>query len=201
MTSDKKPRGRPRAYERARAVQQARDAFWLSGYEGTSLDALAAAMQMNRPSIYAAFGDKAGLYAEVTRRYADQSVRALAQTLAREGTLRENLADALHGAAKFYLEGSHGPRGCFLVGTALTEARGDPALRKLLDHTFERFTELFAERFARAEAGELPALPARALAELATAILLSLSVRARSGASRHRLARLVDAGLSALCGP
>ena len=55
-------RGRPRAYDPDVALRRARDTFWRAGYAATSLDDLAAGMGMNRPSIYAAFGDKRALY-------------------------------------------------------------------------------------------------------------------------------------------
>jgi len=57
-----KPRGRPRAYDPDVALEQAMQTFWKSGYCGTSLDDLSAAMHMNRPSLYAGFGDKRRLY-------------------------------------------------------------------------------------------------------------------------------------------
>jgi AcrR family transcriptional regulator len=57
-----RPRGRPRAYDPDVALAQAMDTFWHAGYAGTSLDDLSAATGMNRPSLYAAFGDKRALY-------------------------------------------------------------------------------------------------------------------------------------------
>ena len=42
-------RGRPRAYDTQTALKQATDAFWRTGYSGTSLDAIAAATGMNPP--------------------------------------------------------------------------------------------------------------------------------------------------------
>ncbi|HVR63824.1 MAG TPA: TetR family transcriptional regulator, partial [Polyangia bacterium] len=50
-------RGRPRLYDPDVALSRAIDVFWQLGYSGTSLDDLCAAMEMNRPSLYAAFGD------------------------------------------------------------------------------------------------------------------------------------------------
>ncbi|PTB24471.1 TetR family transcriptional regulator [Paraburkholderia caribensis] len=60
--SEKRARGRPRAYDADDALSNATDAFWLGGYSGTSLDTLSDATGMNRPSLYAAFGDKHALY-------------------------------------------------------------------------------------------------------------------------------------------
>ena len=49
-----RPRGRPRQYDPERALADAAKVFWKKGYAGTSLDDLAAATGMNRPSLYAA---------------------------------------------------------------------------------------------------------------------------------------------------
>ena len=55
-------RGRPRAYDPDAALKAARDVFWVKGYAATSLDDIAEATGMNRPSLYAAFGDKEAIY-------------------------------------------------------------------------------------------------------------------------------------------
>ena len=60
--TEAKGRGRPRAYDPQTALLQALDVFWSTGYSGASLDSIATAAGMNRPSLYAAFGDKHALY-------------------------------------------------------------------------------------------------------------------------------------------
>ena len=70
-------RGRPRAYDPTTALTGARDAFWRHGYSATSLDVLSDATDMNRPSMYAAFGDKRSLYLQTLDGYiADASAWA-----------------------------------------------------------------------------------------------------------------------------
>src|ERR1700733_3259545 len=64
-----KRRGRPRSYEPDVALGQAMEAFWKSGYAATSLDDLSAATGMNRPSLYAAFGDKQDIYVKAYQKY------------------------------------------------------------------------------------------------------------------------------------
>ena len=54
--------GRPRAFDRQRAVDVALDLFWRHGFEGTSTSKLTAAMGISPPSLYAAFGSKDGLF-------------------------------------------------------------------------------------------------------------------------------------------
>src|ERR1700750_1837823 len=128
--TEKRPRGRPRAYEPDVALRRAADAFWKAGYAGTSLDDLAAATGMNRPSLYAAFGDKRDLYLKTLDRYRDES-RALARAaLADDPPLRVFLKRFYDKALDLYF--GDGPRGCYTVGTAATVAALDDEVRQFL---------------------------------------------------------------------
>ncbi len=196
-----KPRGRPRAYDPDVALARARDTFWRAGYAGTSLDELASRMRMNRPSIYAAFGDKEALYLRAVARYADDSRSALAAELAQPRPLPEALRVVFRGALRWYLAGDDGPRGCFLIGTAVTEARRSQQVRAIVESTFDAFTDIFADRFERAARdGELAPLSPKALAHLATATLNTIALRARTGAKPEVFDALIDATLGVICG-
>src|SRR5215470_13757939 len=87
----KRPRGRPRIYDPDVALARAMDAFWRSGFGATSLDDLSLATGMNRPSLYAAFGDKEALYLKALSRYHDASRIRVKTLLAADMPLRECL--------------------------------------------------------------------------------------------------------------
>lgn len=194
-------RGRPRAYDPTVALRRARDTFWRGGFAATSLDDLAAGMRMNRPSIYAAFGDKRALYRIAVADYAQTSSAWLESALNRERTLRNGLSSVYQYARDFYLTGDDGSRGCFLVGTAVTESKSDEEVRQIVEATMTAFTKTFAERFERAEReGELSPHAPDALAQIATATLNTLSMRARTGAQREVLDGLIDAAVDVICG-
>src|SRR6185312_6508146 len=80
-------RGRPRAFDAERALDRALNVFWRKGYEGASLPELTKAMGINRPSLYAAFGNKEALFKKALDRYASGPAgyvgRALAAPTAR----------------------------------------------------------------------------------------------------------------------
>jgi len=195
-------RGRPRAYDPQVAIRQARDTFWRAGYAATSLEDLSAGMAMNRPSIYAAFGDKRALYLRAATEYSDMSREWLATALARPRPLPDGLRAVYRYARDFYLNGGDAPRGCFLLGTAVAEANRDPAVRAVVEATMSAFTATFAERFERAERdGELSPHAPDALAQIATATLNTLAVRTRTGASITDLDALIDATVDVICRP
>jgi TetR/AcrR family transcriptional regulator, copper-responsive repressor len=196
-------RGRPRAYDPDTALARAADVFWRNGYDGTSLDDLVAATGMNRPSLYAAFGDKRELYLKTLARYRD-SARAVTLTLlADDPPLRVFLDRFYKAALDLYLTGEGGARGCYTIGTAATQATVDSKVRAFLAEGVRNSDAFLAEQFSRArERGEISrsADPAM-LAQLATATLHTLAVRARAGLPRRELAALVATAIDVICGP
>ena len=67
--------GRPREFDLDRALDQALEVFWRNGYEGSSIAELTEAMGINPPSLYAAFGNKEGLFRRALDRYTEQHGR------------------------------------------------------------------------------------------------------------------------------
>lgn len=204
MVQKTKPRrGRPRSYDPDRAMAQATAAFWDTGYSGTSLDDLSAATGMNRPSLYGAFGDKHTLYLKAIEGYRAMARAGMQTALPYDGPLKEALGGLYQRAISLYLSGENGARGCLLVSTAATEAVMDPEIRRAARAALEEIDAAFEARFRHAcEQGELPrsADPA-ALAKLASAILHTLSIRARTGASRAVLEQIAASGVDLMCGP
>jgi AcrR family transcriptional regulator len=201
QNSKKRPRGRPRGYDPDKALAEAMGAFWDAGYAATSLDDISAATGMNRPSLYAAFGDKQAIYLKAVERY--RAGPALQKALAGEDTLRDALGRAFKAALAVYLSGDRGQRGCFVIGTAAVEAVANPIVRKEFAGVLRDVDEAFEERIRRAQGdGELSAdVDPAALARTASAILHSLAVRARSGEKRRSLEALADTGVALICGP
>ncbi|MBV6753705.1 TetR/AcrR family transcriptional regulator [Pseudomonas chlororaphis] len=201
--TEAKGRGRPRAYDPQTALQQALGVFWSTGYAGASLDSIATAAGMNRPSLYAAFGDKHALYIKAFEQYWAQASAAVHEALTDSRlTLREALLGFYEGQLSIYFSGDGQPRGCFVIGTATTEAAEDREIRDLLA---DRLSQLDADLEARlrlaVDAGELKAdADPAALAVLASSLLHSLSIRARAGKSRAELTELVGNAVKVICG-
>jgi len=199
-TSEPKRRGRPRAYDPAQALARAADTFWKAGYAGTSLDDLSEATGMNRPSLYAAFGDKRDLYLKTLEHYREES-RALARAaLAGDPPLRVFLKRFYDKALELYLD--DGPRGCYSIGTAATVAAVDDQVRAFLADSMRSTDSFLKHQIEKAkQRGEIAqeADPA-ALAYLASGTLHTLAVRARAGLPRKELDALADAAIGVICG-
>jgi TetR/AcrR family transcriptional regulator, copper-responsive repressor len=194
-------RGRPRAYDPQAALLRATDTFWKTGYSGTSLDEISAGTGMNRPSLYAAFGDKHALYLQALAQYWELSFASMREALAEELPLHEALMRVYDGALSIYFSGGGHPRGCFVIGTALTEAGEDPQIRSSVVTGFQTFDTDFEARFQTAlKKGELKgtADPA-ALAILATATMHTIAARARAGVPRAELRKLARKAVKLIC--
>jgi AcrR family transcriptional regulator len=176
-------RGRPRAYDPDAAFAALTDAFWEKGFQGASLDDLAAATGMNRPSLYAAFGDKKAMYLEALTRIRSQVNAGLDGLLSSGLSPREALLQFYLRALPIYLSGERGPRGCLTICTASVEAATDAdiraALSRMLDDIDSKLSRLLASQDKTKGA-------------LAAAVLHSLAVRARAGQSPRSLRALAE---------
>jgi AcrR family transcriptional regulator len=183
------------------ALGKALDLFRKDGFAATSLDDLSAATGMNRPSLYGAFGDKRELYIKSYERYRDNSRVALADIFRSEQPIRERLARIYSIALDIYFSGESGPRGCFTIMTAGSEAVFDPEIRGMIQQSLVGLDKAFASCFRLArEKGELPeSADPVVLAQLASATLHSIAIRSRAGLPRTDLEALVDGAIQVMC--
>lgn len=178
----KRPRGRPRGFDPDVALKAAAERFRTFGYAATSLDDLAAATGLARPSLYAAFGDKKALYLAAlarTHRRLEATFGALeAAALPKAQLLKTIFASTID----LYLTGDIGPAGCIAVNTASTEAVADPEIRAAL-HGFLVMEDV---RMAQILAASGIAQP-EAAARILMSVIHSLAVRTRAGTPRAEL--------------
>ena len=196
-----KRRGRPRAYQPDVALGKALDLFRRDGFAATSLDDLSAATGMNRPSLYGAFGDKRELFIKSYRRYREDARTAMGDIFRDELPIRRRLERIYAVALDIYLSGESGPRGCFTVMTAASEAVHDPDIRAMVLEGFVELDKAFAACFRLAkERGELPAAADPVgLSQLASATIHTIAIRSRAGVPRKELEAIVDGAIGVLC--
>jgi TetR/AcrR family transcriptional regulator, copper-responsive repressor len=200
---ERRPRGRPRQYDPDQALEKAGESFWKRGYAATSLDDLVTATGMNRPSLYAAFGDKSDLYVKTLKRYLRQSRAKSLEILDDSPNLRVFLRRFYESALDIYRAGGDEARGCYSISTAPAQAVTDAAVREVLAGSIAGTDAFLSAVIGKArDRGEVPsnAEPA-ALAQLATATLHTIAVRSRVGVPRKQLVALAAAAIDLICGP
>jgi AcrR family transcriptional regulator len=185
--------GRPRAFDIEKALHRAMRVFWRKGYLGTSLSDLTDAMGINRPSLYAAFGNKKSLFRKALKHYAKGPSSYLSDAL-REPTARAVVGRLLRGVVDL-LTDPRTPATCLWVHGALS--CGDDSLRE--EFAAQRAAGLagLRARFKRAVLdGDLPPdSDADALARYVQAVNFGLTVQASTGATRKELLRAVEVAL------
>src|SRR5947209_3799427 len=142
------PIGRPRAFDIDKALDRALQVFWRKGYEGASLPDLTRAMGINRPSLYAAFGNKEALFRKALDRYAEGPACYVRQALD-EPTARAVAERVLAGSVDL-LTDPRNPRGCLLVQGALVCGEAAESVRRELAARRLAGEVAFRRRFERA---------------------------------------------------
>lgn len=172
-------------------------AFWKHGYEGTTLPELEAAMGINRPSMYAAFGNKESLFRKALDRYVERNeaiVReALAEPTARRA-IERLLKSAVSGCDKSEM------RGCMLVQGALSCGEAAESIQRELTARRSTLEQAIRDRFTRGiKDGDLPPdTDAAALAKYVSTVQQGNSVQASAGATRSQLLATIDIALRAI---
>ena len=171
--------------------------FWAHGFEGASLTALTAAMGINRPSLYAAFGDKAALFREAVARYGVGPGRYVRRALGRP-TARQVAETLLRGAVAAATEPAL-PSGCLWVQGALVAGAESSAIRGEMAAIRDGGIAQIRERLERARReDDLPAeTDVDALTLFLVSVMNGISVQASSGRSREALNGVVDLALTA----
>jgi AcrR family transcriptional regulator len=195
--SETSHRGRPRSFDERHALEAALSVFWKHGYEGASLAELTAAMGINRPSLYAAFGNKEELFRRALDHYT-AGAAALHDSALRQPTARAAVEKLLRSAADA-LGDCKNPRGCLLVQSALVCGTAGESVKQELIARRAAARAAWRKRFLRAKMdGDLPAdADPAALARYLSALSAGMAVEAVNGADRAELRRLVDVALRA----
>jgi AcrR family transcriptional regulator len=190
--------GRPRAFSEEAALDAAMRVFWEKGYEGASLTDLTEAMGINRPSLYATFGDKETLFLRAMEQYANGPAYYLRAALA-EPTAYAVIEALLRGAVKL-LADPRNPRGCLSVQGGLACGTAAEPIKDALIAWRKKGEAEIVKRLKRARVeGDLPAeLDPHDLARYLATVLNGLGIQAANGATKAEMTRVVEMALRTL---
>lgn len=164
--------------------------FWRHGYEATSLADLTRAMGVTPPSIYAAYGDKKGLFRAAVRRYLAQPQTPVA--VIAHAPNAEAAARTLIEAAAVAFTGTDTPAGCLLASSAIAVSPDADDVREELATIRGEIEAALRDKIAASvEAGEMPdTADPTVLAAFVMTVIQGLSTLARDGGSRAKLQRV-----------
>ena len=189
----RRPRGRPREFNRDEGLRQAMRLFWEQGFEATSMADLRARLGITQASLYAAYGNKEALFREAVDLYSRTDGNTTQRALSRPGSAREAIHAMLQDAVDaFTTDGA--PGGCLLVLGATNCTVENRAVQEHLASLRQQTLKSIARRLKQAQQeGELgKSLSTANLSSYYAMVLHGLSLPARDGASRKDLTQMVN---------
>ena len=190
---------RPPEYNRTEVVNAAMQVFWSDGYESSSIQKLLKAMNLNRGSLYAAFGDKEGLFLEALNMYVEEVSVTLKATLWGIDDPMEAIRSFLESTCLIEEE-SIRSRGCLLINSISEFAHVNRHLAEEAEKRTEPLRALFKKRLAEAQVLGLidREKSGVAMADYLVTLAVGLRVHAKMNTSRKTLQGIIDVGLLAL---
>lgn len=177
-TNNSRPRGRPRRFDPDAAVAIAQQLFHARGYDAVSVQDVTEALGINPPSFYAAFGNKAGLYARILDRYAGTDAIPLPDLLRPDRPVADSLAAVLEEAARRYAADPDAAGCLVLEGTHANDAEARAAACAIRADAEDRLYRYIAARHPE---------EAERLTDFVTTTMAGLSAMSRNGHGPDRL--------------
>lgn len=195
--------GRKRSFDKDEALDKAMRVFWNNGYAGTSLTDLTDALGINKPSLYAAFGNKEQLFNAALNHYIEHYGSPLMQYLKEDA--KQPLSQRLENYFLAAIEKNFNnelPKGCFIVnsccesgGTNMLENASSPTQdvgacsEKALENIF----------LLEDQNGQLPKnLKATEMTAYVLTVMYGLSIMGRRGKSRQELHSIIKTAIKTL---
>jgi AcrR family transcriptional regulator len=192
-TTPSRPRGRPRGFDRDDVLDRAMRLFWERGYEATSISELTETMGITPPTLYSFFGDKKRLFLETVDRYESGPGCFAAKALTEEPTAERSIRRLLMETVVLF-SNPKGPKGCLVVlGATNCTVESSDVFKALSDRRRAAEGPVHSRIAVGRTAGELAdGTDIDALTGLVTTTLLGLAIKARDGASRANLCKIVE---------
>ena len=188
--------GRQRNFDKDDALAKAMEVFWKKGYSGTSLSDLTGAMGINKPSLYAAFGNKEKLFISAINHYVEQhGVPHFEKLLNGERSLKLRVRAYLESIAEM-ISDTGLPGGCF-VATSTCEIASDcipadavEAVLMINRASTEAFVSFFKDE---QEKGHVSSTTSpEVLADYLLTLQFGLAVMARDGIEKERIDSVIS---------
>jgi len=188
--------GRPREFDETAALRKIMALFWANGFEGVSLSQIMTATELQKASLYAAFGDKRSMYLKALRQYHTDQVGAAAAALKDDTRPPLDRIRAFLDAPLAAVEGGD-PSGCFLCNASADQAALDPGTQAQVKQGFETLAAALESPLKALNPASDPAALSHQ-AHLLLGLYSGFRVMARSGLDVNRLRPGIERALAAL---
>ena len=190
-------RGRPRTFDKAKALDIAMHIFWTHGYDGASVAHLAREMGINVPSLYAAFGNKEALYHQVLNRYGEVNGHMYMESMKLEKA--RDVAEAILMGEVELVTGDNTPDGCLVALGATITGPESENIRQVMVKVRATPIVWMTQRFKRAKKeGDLPAgADPLTLANWVMTLNIGIAAMAKDGLTRNQLKKIVATSMQA----
>lgn len=188
-----KQKGRPRTFDRNKAIEACISLFWKNGYEATSIGMICELLNIGPASFYAAFGTKRSFFELVLERYEAIYWKPLLEQFESTPNIKEALRDFFSGAAKIMTANSD-VLGCLI---AITASEREGSVSKMSQSKRIGLQTLFLKRLNEAQAtNQLKlTLPADVIAQALLAMISGMSINAKNGMQYQEVLKVADAAL------
>jgi len=194
---------RCREFDIDHALDQALNAFWLKGYEATSMTDLMAAMGLSKSSFYECFGSKREALLAALSRYSEREMAETRRHFSAAAPVAVLLAEWVRHSIDPAACRPSQRCGCLIVNIAVELAPHDREIEDAVRHHLDLLTAFLAETIQRGNAdGSIPSgfEPAHS-ADMLLNLIAGIQVLAKGGVETHRLAAIIDVQLECLLGP
>lgn len=187
-------------FDRDEVLGNAMRAFWMGGYETTSMEKLLDAMGIQKGSFYATFGSKRDVLLEALQRYVSDWLREIKEEARRKAPI-----EALEKHFQTIYESTYGAKrhwGCFLMNSGTELASRDKEVARLVHKTFAAQTGFYRELLlaAQREGAIQKSFDCGRAAQVLFGLVLGMRVLAKAGMPRESIRPLYEHALAVVRG-
>ncbi len=161
--------------------------FWEDGYEGVDVDRIARAVNVTKPALYRAFGDKSTLLLKAVEHYSRTYVAPRMAAFQAESDIHKAVTAFCHATVNAASRDARG--GCMMAAAATGGSERVNEIRSYVAEGLTATADLFAKRFDKEmKAGRLSRTPsAKVRGRLLVDLLQGLQLRGKVGIGREQL--------------
>ncbi len=185
---------RPRKFDRVDILNRMKTAFWENGFSDISMDDVGRITNMNRGSVYNAFGDKRALYLEALELYGEQHYGAAVELIKHSKDTPSAIRN-LYGTAFKRMKDDQTHWGCFMCNAAVEVAPVDTEVAIIVRENFDALTKAFLSSLLETRPKVADSKNAKNLAQQLTATYIGFNIMARTGMAKTSLKRISDSAV------